>query len=243
MHKTLATKYRISVREVIRKYGFTDMSLPANMVGKKQRATDLRICVKQVIDDQTKWFVLLNYKEFMFRLEEQRNTGAIRSGRTLYTPVVDFMTMSKINIRTKAKNTLCCIVCGSTSDLQNHHIKPLRKTNSKKSGYNYFDQVVASLGRKQITVCKYCHRSIHAGQYDGISVNELHDCRAAVTEPYVEANTLQNYSDESTFKDPKSKKSTVKRSSEFHVEHEDRTYINHRFKIYLTNKYGKENSI
>ena len=31
------------------------------------------------------------------------------------------------------------------------------------------------LNRKQIPCCKQCHRNIHTGKYDGISLNDLYD--------------------------------------------------------------------
>lgn len=43
--KTLATKFKVSVRSIIRELGYLDISVPGNQNRKKSLATDLRICV------------------------------------------------------------------------------------------------------------------------------------------------------------------------------------------------------
>lgn len=185
----------------------------------------------------------MNSEEFKFRLEEQRlkYQESKKLGIDTVTPVVDFISMSKINVRTKAKSTSFCSVCGSTKDLQNHHIKPLRKTN-KTTGYNSFDQFVASLGRKQITVCKCCHRSVHAGHYDGLAIDDLYDFRATVTEPYVKATLLTDLScpDIKSSSETQLEKILRKEKLEFFVDAENRTYYNPRFAIYLNNQHGEK---
>lgn len=54
--KTLATKYRLTIRQIINKYGFSDISLPASSIkgSRKTLATDKRICVKRIIDSEIK---------------------------------------------------------------------------------------------------------------------------------------------------------------------------------------------
>jgi len=53
-----------------------------------------------------------------------------------------------------------------------HHIRHVRKRGKTVKG---FSQVMASLNRKQIVVCKTCHRKIHRGEYDGVKLNDFYD--------------------------------------------------------------------
>lgn len=60
-----------------------------------------------------------------------------------------------------------CCICGSDVDVESHHIKSVKKRNSKIIDFN------AILSRKQIPVCRYCHKKIHAGKYDGVKLSSL----------------------------------------------------------------------
>ena len=51
-----------------------------------------------------------------------------------------------------------------------HHVKHIRKSNRKHQG---FSQIMSALNRKQIPVCQSCHKKIHKGVYDGISLRDL----------------------------------------------------------------------
>jgi group II intron reverse transcriptase/maturase len=79
-----------------------------------------------------------------------------------------------INLRTAYKFKKYCCICGRTgtenNPLQAHHIRHIRK--GKVIG---FSEILKSLNRKQIIVCRSCHVKIHNGQYDGIALSELYD--------------------------------------------------------------------
>lgn len=64
-----------------------------------------------------------------------------------------------------------CAICGTHQDkIQVHHVKHIRKSDIKYSG---FDKVMGYINRKQIPVCRKCHLDIHQGKYDGGSLKEL----------------------------------------------------------------------
>jgi hypothetical protein len=63
-----------------------------------------------------------------------------------------------------------CIICGTEEGIEMHHLKHIRKSNTKLSG---FSSIMSKLNRKQVPVCKDCHHKIHSGIYDGISLNKL----------------------------------------------------------------------
>ena len=63
-----------------------------------------------------------------------------------------------------------CEVCGSTEEVEMHHIHKLKDLSRRYSGHaNPPEWVVkmAALRRKTLVVCVQCHRAIHAGTYDG----------------------------------------------------------------------------
>ena len=74
------------------------------------------------------------------------------------------------NFMTRSKLAEDCCICGSTFDVEMHHIKHVKKINQRLKG---FERVMAKLNRKQIPVCNACHNKIHQGLYDGISLKEF----------------------------------------------------------------------
>jgi predicted HNH restriction endonuclease len=53
-----------------------------------------------------------------------------------------------------------------------HHIKHIRKIGEKVQG---FTKLMAIINRKQVPVCEWCHREIHAGRYDGLKLAILRE--------------------------------------------------------------------
>lgn len=62
--------------------------------------------------------------------------------------------------------------------------------NKHYTGYKAFDKVVASLNRKQVTVCEDCHTKIHNGTYNHLSIKDLYDIRLATPESYIKNSNL-----------------------------------------------------
>ena len=57
-----------------------------------------------------------------------------------------------------------CELCGSTADIQVHHIRALRDLNVKGQGDKpKWIQIMAARKRKTLVVCQTCHQNIHAG--------------------------------------------------------------------------------
>lgn len=83
---------------------------------------------------------------------------------------VDLVRMN-IKLRTGSKLGLSCICCGDTEKIEMHHVRHLRKmTQEQASG---FTRVMIAMNRKQVPVCKRCHKLIHSGKYDGLSLHDL----------------------------------------------------------------------
>ena len=64
-----------------------------------------------------------------------------------------------------------CWICGSTKQIEMHHVKHLRKGSPKSpSG---FTALMSKLNRKQLPVCRPCHLKIHQGLYGGTSLKKV----------------------------------------------------------------------
>ena len=64
-----------------------------------------------------------------------------------------------------------CCICGSLEQVEMHHVRHIRKMGQRKA--TGFTAVLRALNRKQIPACKSCHKQIHRGAYDGISLSNL----------------------------------------------------------------------
>jgi hypothetical protein len=75
------------------------------------------------------------------------------------------------NLVAKSSLGLPCAICDSgKSPIEMHHVKHVRKQGVRYKG---FHEQMALLNRKQIPLCKNCHKKVHAGLYDGPSLKSL----------------------------------------------------------------------
>lgn len=152
---TLANKHRSSLKKVFAKYGN-----PIRATQKQYKAKELA---------KEKEIQLLNYQESKKIFDGLKTEKEKEQEKQLQDE--DFLHV-KINWRTVYKLNKHCVICGSTNRVQMHHIKHVRKMAQTLKG---FAQVIAMLNRKQILVCHECHRRIHNGTYDGISLSDFYD--------------------------------------------------------------------
>jgi len=91
---------------------------------------------------------------------------------------IDQVTMN-VRLRTRSKLGYPCCICGKEESIQMHHVRHIRKMTEKKA--KGFNRILSTLNRKQIPVCQRCHKLIHAGKYDGISLKDfVYDPRKAL---------------------------------------------------------------
>jgi len=233
--KTLATKHRMSVKKVIQTYGFRDKSDPS-LDWYNPRPSNLRIAVKYYFDNTERWEVLLNYNELMCKALRLRYP---EPGNEIFIPTIDFLTLNKVNFRTRFKSESGCAICASPSYAL-HHIKPLKHKGGRFTGFKGFDKIVASLGRKQIPVCKQCHQNIHSGKYDGLSLHDLYDIRMVAPESLLRfRNSPTRPSGQKSSERKNSSddyKKSEKKSSEFVIDEKTRTYFSGSLNNYLLTK-------
>jgi len=63
-----------------------------------------------------------------------------------------------------------CELCGSTENVQVHHVRALKDVKKKYAGKRHPPSWVIAMmerNRKTLVVCKMCHLRIHNGKYDG----------------------------------------------------------------------------
>lgn len=75
------------------------------------------------------------------------------------------------NIRSHFTLDKPCCVCGTDQNVEMHHIRHLRK--DPPGSNNRLKRLFLQLKRKQIPVCKPCHKVIHEGKYDGRKLGYL----------------------------------------------------------------------
>jgi group II intron reverse transcriptase/maturase len=63
-----------------------------------------------------------------------------------------------------------CAICDGSEGIEMHHVRHIRKRGESVRG---FTRYLAAINRKQIPVCHSCHRDIHNGKYDGLSLSSI----------------------------------------------------------------------
>ena len=77
------------------------------------------------------------------------------------------------NLVSRSSLGLPCAICDSEEGpIEMHHVKHVRKQGFRYKG---FHEQMSLLNRKQIPLCKNCHKKVHAGLYDGPSLKILRE--------------------------------------------------------------------
>jgi retron-type reverse transcriptase len=197
--KTLAQKHHTNVSGVFKKYPNLRATVSVKVKDRKfTKSTKLytETEVKRKASSQTDYYLVMfaqekiRKKEFMFYPERSQKTNQ-RKGRT--PRIMDQNFIENINwtaARTAANLDLPCLICGSQKS-EMHHIKHVRKSNwSSINKNNFIEQLQYIRNRKQIPVCKKCHREIHEGKYNKkklshIIENQITDIRISAIEGYI----------------------------------------------------------
>jgi group II intron reverse transcriptase/maturase len=100
----------------------------------------------------------------------QETNWSTERGKFSMAKVVDIVTMN-LRMRTRSKLGLPCCICGSPDQVQMHHVRHIKSMTERQA--KGFTRVLAMLNRKQVPVCARCHRQIHQGTYNGLSIKDL----------------------------------------------------------------------
>jgi group II intron reverse transcriptase/maturase len=74
--------------------------------------------------------------------------------------------------RTRSRLLDNCAICGNDQQVEIHHVRHIRKGGKKAQGFTLY---MAAINRKQVPVCRECHRDIHNGKYDGPRLSTVLD--------------------------------------------------------------------
>jgi group II intron reverse transcriptase/maturase len=141
--KTLAHKLRISVREVYRRYRTTIQTERGPRVALQ--VTDSRDRMKPLVATWGK-------------------TNLVRDTNAVLNDDPERISYKQTELVERLRANVCEL-CGSTDNVQVHHVKALR--NLKRPGRRErpeWERVMIMRQRKTLVVCHVCHTKIHAGR-------------------------------------------------------------------------------
>ena len=143
--KTLAAKHKTSARKMRRRYAAT-----------ADTEHGPRACLKVIVQrDDGKRPLVAQF-------------GGIPLKRQRQAVLVDRQPQRYRSDRTELVKRLLadeCEMCGSTVNVQVHHVRALRDLNVKGQGEkSKWVQIMAARRRKTLVVCRACHVNIHAGR-------------------------------------------------------------------------------
>lgn len=145
MYKTFATKYRTSMRKIIRRFS----------IGK-----DFGVQFK---DKKGKQKTRLFYNDGFARKPLLRNADVDRLPKTV-------MYSSKTSLMDKL-SARQCELCGKTDcELEMHHVRKLKDLKGK----NYWERLMIARNRKTIALCKDCHQKLHTGKLNEQVESRIH---------------------------------------------------------------------
>jgi hypothetical protein len=141
--RTLAAKYKVSIKRIFGRFGKNITVTVKGQDGKRDRKVSFHL--------NSDW-------------EKHRNAFSITD------ETVDLIQMAR-RVHTRSKLGKPCCICGTTTQVEMHHLRHIRKMGRRRA--RGFQAVMQALNRKQVPVCKACHRKIHRGEYDGIRLSDL----------------------------------------------------------------------
>jgi retron-type reverse transcriptase len=168
---TLANKYNTTLRNIIKKYG------KAPTITTQTKITILNkdnTHTKKTLEKTTKLIDYKTSKDIIFSARDKLRLNKRKKAQLTPDELIDKnleqLSTVKVGWRTKAKLDNYCPICGSTENIEMHHVKHVRI--GKTTG---FLQIMNQLNRKQMPCCKECHKKIHSGLYNHMSLKDLFD--------------------------------------------------------------------
>jgi group II intron reverse transcriptase/maturase len=188
--KTLAHRLRMSTAKVTKKYG-GKLNIKYSVYlkdrnGKKiKKERNVKFPTYKKLINEIGFRVEAEKREQYYRLEKMKKginkkfllkeikfPDVFKNSYVLEDPFKE--ENIRVNLRTGLKIYGYCVICGVDHTKKNpivmHHVKHIKKGKIKG-----FMEIMNSLNRKMIPVCEECHGKIHRGEYDQISLNDLHD--------------------------------------------------------------------
>ena len=145
--RTLAAKHKTHISVIRKLYGGT----------KEVDGYNYKVIKKTIIDKNNKahtaYFGAIPFKRVV-AVDNVRIEDIISQMITI---------KNRSSLSSRLENNVCEL-CGSTDNVQMHHIHKLK--NIKNSKAEWAKKMIA-MNRKTIALCQKCHNMIHAGKYNG----------------------------------------------------------------------------
>lgn len=170
---TLANKLNTSLRAIFRKFGKNlriNWEALTTTTNKQGFTTTKKVQKSIALLNWEQCKGIINQRIINLRKKQKTQKGSPFTPQFLVNKSIDEISNVKVNWRTKFKLSQHCSICGSTEDIQYHHVKHIKI--GKTEG---FLQILKQLNRKQIPCCVNCHRKIHRGEYNDIALKDLYD--------------------------------------------------------------------
>jgi hypothetical protein len=173
--------YYSRAHKVVRRMGYLryiwEESLTKTLAAKdKTRATTIRRKYRVYPTDGKKVIGVAIPKEGKKRLKtafgkkpitRERHTIIQNNLQTIYANHNELLTRMFAEV---------CELCGSTEDVQAHHIRKRaelkKKYQGRKEPPKWVKKMIA-IRRKTLFVCQQCHNKIHSGTYDGVALPKV----------------------------------------------------------------------
>jgi hypothetical protein len=153
---TIATKYKSSIYKIFKKYGKPPkFEIFADVQIRKKNENLINAPESKTLKTEKSIIPYLINKKNALNIKQEITSDV-------------FSPMKKINWRTYKNLNAFCVICGTNSNIEWHHVNSIRK--GKVTG---FTQVMKQLNRKQIPLCHEHHVLVQQGLYDGIKISEL----------------------------------------------------------------------
>jgi RNA-directed DNA polymerase len=174
--KTLAQKYNTTIRKIFSRFEQPNSSINNIQVKYILKAKDI---YGNVINMQKTWTLLTQKKAIKdsfkrANIKINQKLLSIKKGNFVFdynpsenrTPrVMDhnyLEAISWVNIRTRASFDMPCVICGSTKDIEMHHIKSIKKGKFSLIPHtDSLQQLMILRNRRQCPLCKRCHITYH----------------------------------------------------------------------------------
>lgn len=212
--KTLALKHKSTIRKILKKFkpekemgrektieDIVSLNINGEIYNKSWKLHTLKSLLEKCTGKEAQ-IRKKNIKERFWNIWEGNIPEFEEKEKGILISNPDFLIRSNwVNIRTSASFNLPCCICGSEENIEMHHVKHVRKQKySKINKEKTWEQIMGIRNRRQIPVCRNCHRNvIHAGRYGGrplkeMSIDKMYDNRIINSESYIhKGKTDVNY--------------------------------------------------
>lgn len=197
--KTLAQKYKTSIKGIFKKFGHKLHSKSRQTVKytvklKTQGKTYTRdyslYSYRDLIDyhkkskyprmRQKRFYEIEKYfKDPSIPLEERKQSILKNDNKYRNLPSIqdeNFINkLSWVSLRTEAQMSLPCSYCGSFENVHQHHLRHIRNRAFSLIDENTpYKKILALRNRKQLPLCQNCHQKlVHPGKYQGPALISL----------------------------------------------------------------------